>query len=45
MSKAQHEAAGGRLFFTCTFHILNHLLVTPKAFIYAEMLDPANSIK
>lgn len=45
MSNTQHEAASGRLFFACTFHILNHLLVTPKAFIYAEILDPVNSIK
>ena len=45
MSNAQHKAASGRLFFACTFHILNHLLVTPKAFIYAGVLDPTSSIK
>ncbi len=45
MSKAQREAATGRLFFACTFCVLNPLLVTLKAFIYAGLLDPVNSIK
>ena len=32
-------------FFARYFHFLHHLLVTLEAFIYAEILDPVNSIK